>query len=126
MTSVSNSARLYINQGGFKFEDRTEESQLLLKPLEGQRTCGVNLVDIDNDGDTDIFFTTIGGTRHLLFVNDGRGRFVEDAVARGAAVTTASDTSPTSGTGIAIVRSSRPQVSNPIDPYRLTAIPSEQ
>ena len=43
--------------------------------------------DIDGDGDLDLFVTVLGAPRHLLYVSDGAGHFVEDAVARGADMT---------------------------------------
>ena len=44
--------------------------------------------DIDNDGDMDLYLTTIGGDyRFFLYINDGEGTFSEEAVARGADLT---------------------------------------
>ncbi|MCF3649862.1 FG-GAP-like repeat-containing protein [Synoicihabitans lomoniglobus] len=45
--------------------------------------------DLDNDGDADLVVVMHRGSRHLLFINDGTGHFTEQAVARGAAVTSA-------------------------------------
>src|SRR5436309_2633280 len=44
--------------------------------------------DIDNDGDLDLYVTTLGGSRYYLFVNGGSGHFAEEARERGAAVDT--------------------------------------
>lgn len=42
-------------------------------------------VDIDNDGDEDLYITTVGLTRNYLYENDGTGTFVEVALASDAA-----------------------------------------
>lgn len=36
---------------------------------------GVNLVDVDNDGDLDVFFATQFDTVNPLYINDGKGEF---------------------------------------------------
>ena len=36
-------------------------------------TNGALLADLDNDGDLDLYLTTIGEHAHLLFINDGGG-----------------------------------------------------
>jgi hypothetical protein len=41
--------------------------------------------DIDADGDLDIFVSTIGAAAFRLYINDGKGRFSEEAAARGLA-----------------------------------------
>lgn len=51
-------------------------------------TNGASMADIDNDGDLDIYVTSMGEKRHYLYVNDGTGRFTEDGVNRGAAILT--------------------------------------
>ena len=38
---------------------------------------------INNDGDNDVYVSTVGDTRFYLYVNDGTGRFTEEAVERG-------------------------------------------
>jgi hypothetical protein len=42
--------------------------------------------DIDNDGDSDLYVTSSGGTRFYLYLNNGNGTFTEQAIARGAAI----------------------------------------
>jgi hypothetical protein len=42
--------------------------------------------DIDNDGDLDLYVTTVGRTRNFLYLNQGDGTFREAAGERGAAV----------------------------------------
>lgn len=78
---------------------------------------GVLYVDINNDGMScvcgegssisvnvgleDVYVTTMGGSRHYLFVAQSDGTFVEDAVARGAAVLLPNDQSKSAGGSIA-------------------------
>ncbi|MFQ5876976.1 MAG: FG-GAP-like repeat-containing protein [Acidobacteriota bacterium] len=58
--------RLYLNGGDGRFKERA-----LGRP-EGSSTYGTVLFDADNDGDLDLFAT---GSAHLLYLNDGSGRF---------------------------------------------------
>lgn len=74
---------LFRNRGDGRFEDVTVSAGL---EVPGHDTVGAAWGDVDNDGDPDLYVTTLGTTRHLLFVNGGDGVFVEDAVARGVAL----------------------------------------
>ena len=63
---------LYLNRGGWRFDDATADSGLdVLDP-----TSQALFVDFDNDGDLDAFLVS---SKLLLFHNDGRGRFAKDA-----------------------------------------------
>lgn len=62
--------KLYANDGDGEFRDATEEAGLDVV-CYGQ---GAAVGDIDNDGDADLYVTTLGGNR--LFRNEG-GRFVD-------------------------------------------------
>jgi hypothetical protein len=76
------SSRLYVNKGNLKFEDVTEKAKV------GTTTWanGASMVDINQDGFTDIY-VCVGGTRKtpekdradLLFINNGDGTFTESA-----------------------------------------------
>ena len=73
--------RLYINKGGLRFEDVTEQAGLSSEP---SWTTGVTMVDIDDDGWLDIYVCRSGrvGTarrRNALYVNDGSGTFTDRA-----------------------------------------------
>jgi enediyne biosynthesis protein E4 len=82
------SSRLYLNKGNLKFEDVTEKANV------GTTTWanGASMVDINQDGFTDIY-VCVGGTRktlekdraNLLFINKGDGTFTESAKQYGLA-----------------------------------------
>ena len=76
---------LYRNTGDGRFEDRTEAAGLSDFEL---RSNGALWADIDNDGDADLYVTTIGDKRFYLFINNGAGRFTEEGIERGAAIAT--------------------------------------
>tara|TARA_B110000037_G_scaffold24189_2_gene27766 strand:- start:3113 stop:6454 length:3342 start_codon:yes stop_codon:yes gene_type:complete len=81
-TSNQESNKLYLNKGGFKFEDHTEIANVGGVTGELTWTNGVTMVDINNDGWLDIYvcqlhgFNGIEGTNQL-YVNNGDGTFVE-------------------------------------------------
>ena len=41
------------------------------------------IFDIDNDGDNDIYVSTVGDAQFYLYINNGNGTFHEDAMNRG-------------------------------------------
>lgn len=81
--------RLFRNRGDGTFEDVSVAAGL----VHDLPSNGAAWGDIDNDGDLDLYVTTTGpgAKRFYLYVNDGAGHFVEEAVARGAAVAEAGD-----------------------------------
>jgi hypothetical protein len=84
-TRLNGSPVLYGNLGDGTFEDRTAPSGLGAWSFA---SSGATWVDIDRDGDLDLYVTSLVDTRNYLFVNDGAGTFTEDAVARGVDVDT--------------------------------------
>jgi len=84
---------LYLGSAGGLFTDATEESGLS-NPSLGPLGWGTRFVDLDNDGDEDLFVanghvypnvestdtTTSYRQRNQAYVNDGRGGFAEAAV----------------------------------------------
>ncbi|MCB9569145.1 MAG: CRTAC1 family protein [Myxococcales bacterium] len=73
---------LFHNQGDGTFVDRAAEAGLALD----LHSAGAAWADIDNDGDLDLYVTTVGDVRHYLFINDGAGHFSEEAIGRGASL----------------------------------------
>ena len=75
--------RLFRNLGGFKFEDVTFDAEVegsfMRNNLWG---AGATFVDVDNDGDLDLFVCNMAGP-NLLYINQGKGRFIEQAYLRG-------------------------------------------
>ena len=62
---------LWKNLGGGKFKNITEEAGVA---LSGRISVAAAFADIDNDGDQDLFVTTVRGS-NALFENDGHGHF---------------------------------------------------
>jgi len=71
--------QLWRNAGGGKFQDITGTAGVGMPDKVG---VSASFADIDNDGDADLYVTTVrGGNR--LFENDGRGRFRNITTASG-------------------------------------------
>ncbi len=79
VTSPVGGNRLYKNLGDFRFRDVTVETGVQDAAMQ---SSGATFVDVDGDGDLDIYACAYGG-RNRLFVNQGPGpqgvRFVEQA-----------------------------------------------
>ena len=84
VTRLDDSDILYRNRGDGTFADATDEA---FGPahLADVQSNGAAWGDIDNDGDLDLYVTSLFSDRFHLFVNDGAGSFSEEAVERGAA-----------------------------------------
>ena len=63
--------QLWKNLGGGKFRNVTAEAGVA---LTDQTSVTASFADVDNDGDADLFVTTVRKGNHL-FLNDGHGRF---------------------------------------------------
>ncbi len=73
---------LYRNDGDGTFTDVAAAAGVEgLEPKVGY--AGALFFDVEGDGDLDLLVTTAGTTRNLLYVNDGSGRFTEEAERRG-------------------------------------------
>lgn len=64
-------SELWKNLGGGKFKNITDEAGVALR---GRVGVAAAFADIDNDGDQDLFVTTVRGG-NVLFENDGHGHF---------------------------------------------------
>jgi hypothetical protein len=63
--------QLWKNLGGGRFQNITQEAGV---GVPGRISVSASFADIDNDGDPDLFVTTVRGG-NLLFENDGHGHF---------------------------------------------------
>ncbi len=78
--------QLYLNQGDFKFDEITLESGIKNNRWE----TGVNMVDINQDGWTDIYICVSGSAEgkarnNMLYINNGDNTFTESAEKYGIA-----------------------------------------
>lgn len=64
-------SKLFRNRGQGKFEDITDKAGVAVADRVG---VTASFADIDNDGDADLFVTTVRGG-NLMFQNDGQGVF---------------------------------------------------
>jgi hypothetical protein len=78
VSQVGGSA-LWKNVGGGRFVDVTREAGVALADRIG---VAASFADTDNDGDPDLYVTTVRGG-NTLFENDGRGRFEDVTAASG-------------------------------------------
>ncbi|MBY0496632.1 MAG: VCBS repeat-containing protein [Cyanobacteria bacterium] len=64
-------SELWKNVGGGRFQNITAQAGVA---VAGRIAVAASFADADNDGDADLFVTTVRGG-NVLFENDGRGRF---------------------------------------------------
>ena len=112
MTRIDNTPKIFAartNGTTTVFEDVTDSSGLTRagadERADGQHeaanTNGVALADVDNDGDLDMVFTTVGLTHGaLLFINNGIGKFDEQGAARGCSLPQTRPGGASSGTSV--------------------------
>ena len=74
---------LWKNRGGGKFENITERAGVGVKKRIG---VAASFADIDNDGDADLYVTTVRGG-NVLFENDGNGVFKDISAESGLGYT---------------------------------------
>jgi len=79
LTTQLGSNRLYRNLGHGRFEDITQRSGV---GIADRVSVAASFADFDNDGDPDLFLTTVRGG-NLLLENDGQGRFQDVTRAAG-------------------------------------------
>ncbi len=87
LAGMESDNKLYIGEGGFRFRDATTESGEDLA-VSGHETFGVLFVDVEGDGDQDLYLG-VRGADDRLYINDGRGRFTDEAAQRGTTATNA-------------------------------------
>jgi hypothetical protein len=71
--------QLARNLGGGRFEDITAAAGVAML---GKVSVAASFADIDNDGDQDLYVTTVRAG-NMLFENDGRGRFKDISASSG-------------------------------------------
>ena len=71
--------QLVRNLGGGKFQDITAAAGVA---VNGKVSVTASFADIDNDGDADLYVTTVRGG-NMLFENDGKGHFRDVSAASG-------------------------------------------
>lgn len=71
--------QLWRNLGGGRFENITAAAGVA---VPDKVSVSASFADIDNDGDADLYVTTVRGG-NTLFENDGRGRFKDISAASG-------------------------------------------
>jgi hypothetical protein len=76
VANEADSALLSGNTIYFNFGSRFNPRAIAAGKLEAWSES-VHTVDVDNDHDLDLFFTTQFGQLNLLFLNDGRGNFTQ-------------------------------------------------
>ena len=84
---------LYKNMGDGSFQDISFASGF----TANLPTNGPAAGDIDNDGDLDLYVSVVAGpgvpeNRYYLYINDGGGVFTEQAVTRGADISSVTET----------------------------------
>ena len=87
--------RFFLNDGRGRFREATEAAGLRLEAALSSYACVFD--DVDGDGDPDLLVANDLQPSNL-FVNDGAGRFTEEAVQRGFAFD--SEGAPTSAMGL--------------------------
>ena len=74
---------LFSFSGDGTFSDVTQETGIGPRSLSN----GAVWADFDQDGDLDLYVTTVGDTRHYLYINYG-GHFREEAMLRNCSMQT--------------------------------------
>ena len=85
VTRLDDTDILYRNMGNGRFNDVTE-SVFDSNHLRRVKSNGASWGDVDNDGDQDLYVTSLNSSRYSLFINNGQGGFTDETVARGAGI----------------------------------------
>lgn len=88
---------LYRNNGDGSFTEVTRAAGMAVTPGRG---LGCIWSDLDEDGDLDLYVTN-DMSANFLFINQGRGRFTEEALSRGVSMSDSGR--PMASMGVAVV-----------------------
>ena len=81
VTAIMGQSRVYLNDGDGFFADVTETHIPQTPSPNGLITHGIQLADLDGDGDLDAVLANYA-SRNRFYLNDGTGRFNEDTEGR--------------------------------------------
>jgi hypothetical protein len=82
LTCFMDKNKLYINKGNLKFEEAPASAGVSDSSGFG---FGATIVDVDGDGHLDIYVTKYNREPNKLYINDGKGNFVDKAAQYGLA-----------------------------------------
>ena len=75
---------LWINEADSTFSEQGLQRGVAVNIAgETEASMGVTAGDFDGDGDPDLFMTHLMGESNTLYVNDGRGQFMDRSIATG-------------------------------------------
>ncbi len=76
--------QLWMNEGGWRFRDDALLAGVAVNAVgAAEASMGVDLGDVDGDGDGDLFMTHVSAETNTFYVNDGSGFFADRSAEAG-------------------------------------------